>query len=66
MHLFHLAFKEDLVVVKVKQHDVLVAITFDMKFYELSTGQEGSARDYRILIDAFACLKGFRILKGNN
>ncbi|KAH1122362.1 hypothetical protein J1N35_005522 [Gossypium stocksii] len=44
--------------------NVLVAITFDLKFSYVLTGWEGSAHDSRILSDALSRPKGLRIPEG--
>ncbi|PPD93250.1 hypothetical protein GOBAR_DD09814 [Gossypium barbadense] len=44
--------------------NVLVAITFDLKFAYVLAGWEGSAHDSRILNDALSCPTGLRIPEG--
>ena len=44
--------------------NVLVAISFDLKFTYVLAGWEGSAHDSRVLNDAFARPGGFSISKG--
>ena len=44
--------------------NVLVAISFDLKFTYVLAGWEGSAHDSRVLNDAFARLGGFTIPEG--
>ena len=44
--------------------NVLVAISFDLRFTYVLAGQEGSAHDSRVLNDAFARLGGFSIPEG--
>ena len=44
--------------------NVLVAISFDLKFTYVLAGWEDSAHDSRVLNDAFARLGGFSIPEG--
>ena len=44
--------------------NVLVAISFDLKFTYVLVGWEGSAHDSRVLNDAFARPGGFSIPEG--
>ena len=44
--------------------NVLVAISFDLRFTYVLAGQEGSAHDSRVLNDAFAKPGGFSIPEG--
>ncbi|KAK5825847.1 hypothetical protein PVK06_020715 [Gossypium arboreum] len=62
VHPFHLAFKEDFVAVKGGMtQNVLVAITFYLKFSYVLVGWEGSAHDSHILSDAISRTRGLRI-----
>ncbi|KAH1039672.1 hypothetical protein J1N35_041415 [Gossypium stocksii] len=65
VHLLHLAFKENFVVVKGgTTQNVLATITFDLKFSYVLADWEGSAHDSRILSDVLSCPRGLRILEG--
>ena len=59
MHMCHLKYKEGFVVKKMEPpQNVLVAISFDLKFTYISVGWEGSAYDSCMLNDALTRLGG--------
>ena len=66
VHPFHLAFKEDFVAVQGGRHNVLAAITFDLKFSYVLAGWEGSTHDSLILSDALSRPRGLKIPEGKN
>ena len=64
VHLCHLRHKEGFVVEKMEQHNLLVAISFNLKFTYVLAGWEGSAHHSLILNNALTRSGGITIPEG--